>query len=94
MPFVEDMSPFFADFGATGTLAGRQVVGIFDDGAGMGEFGGMRIQRGEPSFTLPASAILPGDDSATLVIPQGTFSVRRIEPGDPGMVALLLENPA
>lgn len=91
MNLSADMSTFLSDFADVGTLAGRSVRGIFDHGAGTPELGGMRLQQLEPTYSMSAADILPGDNSATLVIPQGTYTVRRIEPGEPGLVALLLE---
>lgn len=90
MDFTADMPTFFSDFADAGTLAGRPVRGIFDSGAGAPELGGMRLQQLEPTFTMPADDTQAGDDTATLVIPQGTYTVRRIEQGEPGLVALLL----
>lgn len=94
LDFAADMPAFFSDFADAGTLAGRPVRGIFDDGAGTPEIGGMRLQQLEPTFTMPADDTQAGDDTATLVIPQGTYTVRRIEPGDPGLVSLLLKAAA
>jgi hypothetical protein len=95
MSFAENLAPFFADFGDAGTLAGRAVRGIYDDGAGTSEISGMLAQFQAPSYTLPAADVSSADDGAALVIATGrgagSHTVRRIEPIDAGLVALLLK---
>lgn len=91
MSFQEDLTPFFADFGDDGLLAGRSVRGIFDAQGAFPGVGGMTVATGLPSFLLASSAVQVGDVDQALVIPQGTYTVRRIEPGDPGLTVLQLE---
>lgn len=91
MALQEDLIPFFADFGDDGLLAGRPVRGIFDAQGAFPGIGGMVVATGVPSFLLPAAAVQVGDVDAALVIPQGSYTVRRVEPGDPGLTVLQLE---
>lgn len=87
VPFAETLSPFFADFGVSGTLAGQPVTGIFD-GPG-GTFAG-GVGGTDPQFTLPAADVPAAVFGATLVIPQGTYQVRESIPDGTGLVVLLL----
>lgn len=91
MPFQEDMPAFFGDFADAGTLAGRAAVGIYSENASTLELGGMPVQHAGPVYLMTAADVLTTDDGAALVIPQGSFTVRRIEPTDDGLALLLLE---
>lgn len=86
MAFVEDFSPFFADFGVDGTLAGEPVQVIFDE---PGELQGeMRVRT--PQAQIRSSQVPASYLGASLVIPAGSFKVRDVEPDGTGLSLLLL----
>lgn len=90
MSFVENLVPFFTEFGDDGTLSGAPVRVLYDAPyyeAGMGAAGMLAL---DPSVKI-ASASVPGAIfGATLVIPQGTFKVRESRPDGTGVTTLLL----
>lgn len=91
--FDEDLSVFFdpAEFADAGVLAGREVSGIFHANDGAPDVGGMLVQRSGPDFLMPAAHVLDSDKGEVLVIPHGTYTVRRIETAADGLARLLLE---
>jgi hypothetical protein len=97
MAFAENLALFFGDFADAATVAGRAVRGVYDDGAASPEVSGMYAQQLTPTYTLPAASVTSADEGATLVIATGlgagTWRVRRIEPVDNGLAALLLSKP-
>jgi hypothetical protein len=86
MEFVEDLTPFFAQFGDAGTLSGVSVRGIFD-AAGTAQLG---ITSAEPQFQLPSASVPAAIFDATLIIPAGTFKVREAIPDGTGLTLLVL----
>jgi hypothetical protein len=86
MAFVEDLAPFFADFGDAGTLSGVSVRGIFD-AAGTAQLG---VTSNEPQFQLPSASVPASVFDATLVVPAGTFKVREAIPDGTGLTLLVL----
>jgi hypothetical protein len=84
--FVEDLTPFFADFGEDGTLAGLPVRVIFDEPAD-NEIGitGLQPQAVIASSSVPSSAF-----GATLILDGGEFTVREARPDGRGTTLLLL----
>lgn len=86
MAFVEDLTPFLADFGVDGTLAGSAVRGIFDAPSDVS----MDIVATVPQFQMKSASVPAAIFDATLVIPQGTFKVREALPDGTGMTLLLL----
>lgn len=93
--FAEDLSAFFSpdEFADDGQLAGRPVCGNFMDLADTADIGQMMVQHDGPRYLLPADQVSNADHGATLVLPQGTFTVRRIDPRG-ALTMLLLEVPA
>lgn len=93
--FAEDISGFFSpsEFADNGLLAGRSVCGNFMDLAGNADIGQMMVQHDGPRYLLPADQVSNADHGAALVLPQGTFSVRRIDARG-ALTMLLLEVPA
>lgn len=86
MAFVEDLTPFFADFGDDGTLAGQPVRVIFDEPTDI--LGETRTRV--PQAQIRTSQVPPAYLGAELVIPQGTFKVRDVEADGTGLSLLLL----
>jgi hypothetical protein len=86
MSLVENLSPFFADFGDAGTLAGAPVRGIFD-AAVRDQLG---VLAADPSFQLPTAQVPANAFGAALVVPQGSYTVREHLPDGTGMSLLLL----
>lgn len=90
MAFVEDLTPFLADFGDAGTLDGAAVRGIYDAPALMQGMGEIAVTAAEPQFQLPTAQVPVTVFGKVLAIPQGTFSVREHLPDGTGMSLLLL----
>lgn len=90
MAFQEDLSVFVADFGSAGTLAGLPVRGIYDGPTITASLGEIGADAAEPQFELPSTMVPANSYGLTLVIPQGTFSVRQHLPDGTGMSLLLL----
>ncbi len=91
MAFVEDLTTLFADFGDAGTLDGAAVRVIFDQPT--------EQQLGEVLSAVPqvqiASASVPAAvEGKTLVIPQGTYTVRQHIADGTGISLLLLRGAA
>lgn len=91
MPFVEDLTPLFADFGDAGTLAGEPVRVIFDDPTG--ESVGAVSAR-QPQVQIATASVPASVHGATLVIPQGTYKVRECERDGTGLSLLRLSRVA
>lgn len=91
MLFAEDLSPFFADFGDAGTLAGQPVTGLFTQAGQQIQLGGVATLVEDDSLLLPATSVPAGSTGATLVLARGTYRVRRIEKPDEALRLLLLE---
>lgn len=88
MAFVEDMAPYFADFGVLATLDGASVSGILDETPqiAFGSVGG-----NDPRFVLRA-AYLPSDPRGlALIIGARTFTVRDWSLDGTGLATLQLE---
>lgn len=85
------MPAFFGDFADVGALAGRQVAGIFSQNASTLDLGGMPVQHSGPVYLMAAADVFDTDDGEVLVVPQGSYTVRRVEPTDDGLSMLLLE---
>ena len=86
MAFVEDLTPFFADFAASATKSGVPVAGVFDKA--YGEAFGL-IAGNDPVFrTATATGIVRGN---TLVIGGVTYTVVAVESDGTGMDLCRLE---
>lgn len=86
MAFVEDLTPFFADFAPVATKSGVAVAGIFDKA--YGEAFGM-IAGNDPVFrTASATGIVRGD---SLVIGGVTYTVVGVESDGTGLDLCRLE---
>lgn len=87
--FVEDLSPFFGDFGVAATLQGVAVTGIFDEE--YVEPIGNLVEGKAPVFTCASASVPAVAQGQTLVIGARTFKVRGVEPAGTGLVLLRLE---
>ena len=93
MPFAEDLTPLFADFGDAGTLAGQPVRVIFDAPV-EDQLGGAGVLSSVPQVQI-ATASVPADvEGAALVIPQGSYTVRQHVADGTGLSLLLLRAAA
>lgn len=89
MALVEDFTPYFADFGVAGTLAGVAVVGILDVERSDDGFG---VITQTASFLLrPGAAVTPAQGQS-LVVGATTYTVRQVlaEPPDGALTRLVL----
>jgi hypothetical protein len=86
MQLVEDLSPFFADFGDAGALSGVPVRVIYDAPGTLVS----GINTEQPSCTLPSASVPASVFRQPLVIPQGSFLVERADPDGTGITRLWL----
>ena len=90
MAFVEDLTPLFADFGDAGTLAGQPVRVIFDvpmqDQLG--------VLSSAPQVQIATASVPSSVEGSTLVIPQGTYTVREHMADGTGVSVLYLRGSA
>lgn len=90
MAFVEDFTPYFADFGVAATLAGVAVVGILDVERRDDGFGTVTQTT---SFLLrPGAAVSPAQGQALVVGATTTYTVRQVlaEPPDGALTRLVV----
>lgn len=90
MAFVEDLTPLFADFGDDGTLDGDAVRVIFDAPVEQ-QLGGVGMLSAQPQVQIVTASVPTGVDGTTLIIPQGTFTVREHVADGTGLSLLLLQ---
>jgi hypothetical protein len=74
MAFVEDLSPFFADFGVSATVGGASVTGIFDaayaDELGIGGIGPtFRCKSTDVASAVAGTAVTINATSYTIAGP-------------------------
>lgn len=93
MSFVEDLTPFFADFGVDGTLAGSPVRVIFDE-PGRPQLGGVGMAARDPQVQIATASVPASYLNAALVIPQGSFKVLEHLPDGTGLSTLMLKRTA
>lgn len=93
MPFTEDLTPYFADFGEPGTLAGQPVRGIFDAPAAQ-QLGGVGMAAEPPQYTLPTAQVPAEPYGAALALARGNYTVREHVPDGTGVSILLLSEAA
>jgi hypothetical protein len=86
VPFVEDLTAPFADFGVDGTLNGVAVRVIFDRPTA----NPLDMTTPMPQATLPTAAVTDAVVGQTLVLPAGTFTVRERADDGTGISTLML----
>lgn len=89
MAFVEDLTPYFADFGDAGTLDGVAVRVIFD-AAVQGQLGGVGMLAAQPQVQIASASVPASPEGKALVIPQGSYIVREHLPDGTGLSVLTL----
>ncbi len=87
MAFVEDITPYFGDFGVLVTLNGAPVEVIFDD-AHAAAFGGMVSGTGPQAIAQDSVNAARGQ---TLVHGAKSYTVIGVEPDGTGLTLLRLE---
>lgn len=88
MAFIEDLTPFFADFGIAATVGGVAVVGIFDNNyaTALGFTSGT-----QPALIVKASDVPAVAQAAAVVILTINYTVTAIEPDGTGLLLLRLQ---
>ncbi len=97
MAFAEDLSAFFDTgngFAVTATLAGGQVLGIFDQAYALANVGIAGMASTAPTFTLATSDVPASPAGASLVVNGTTYLVVEHQPDGTGMSVLILERAA
>ena len=93
MAFVEDLAPFFADFGEAATLAGVAVRVIFDGPGGI--VAGLSVES--PVVQIASASVPAAYKGAALVITSGrgagSYKVRERSPDGTGLSLLALTGP-
>lgn len=93
MAFVEDLAPYFADFGDAGTLNGSAVRVIFD-APNQQQLAGAGVMSDVPQVQLPTASVPANVVGMSLVIPQGSYTVREQQDDGTGVTVLLLRGAA
>lgn len=91
MAFVEDLAPYFADFGEAATLGGQAVRGIFDNAHEAAAVGALGMAATQPAFTMPTASVPATPVGAALVVRGTTYTVVEHRPDGTGVSDLLLE---
>ena len=88
MAFVEDLSPYFSDFGIAATVGGVAVVGIFDNAyaTALGFTAGT-----SPVLIVKAADVPTVAQDAAVVISTISYTVTDVEPDGTGLVVLRLD---
>ena len=95
MAIKECLSIFFADWGTTVTLAGKDVVAIFDAAALTARVGPSGMEVTQPAITLQTADVPPAWLRASCVVPGvGSFRAMDHDPDGTGMSVLWLEKVA
>jgi hypothetical protein len=91
--FTEDLSAFFipADFAQAATLAGVDVLAIFDNGYAFGNAGLTGMASTQPTLTLATADVPATPVGATAIVNATTYVVVAHEPDGTGVSRLLLE---
>lgn len=89
MAFVEDLAPYFADFGEVGTLAGEAVSVIFDALPDQ-VLGGVGMAAPQPQVQIATASVPSSVEGAALVVAAGSYTVREHIPDGTGMSLLML----
>jgi len=89
MAFTEDLTAFFNtdDFADAATLAGVDVVGIFDNGYVESATGAASRQ---PTFTLPTASVPALSTDAIFIHAGQRYTVEQHEPDGTGVSVLFL----
>lgn len=94
MAFVENLAPYFADFGEAATLGGQAVRGIFDNGHQAATVGALGMAATQPVFTMPSADVPPAPVGSVLVVRGAPYTVVEHRPDGTGVSELLLEEAA
>ena len=89
MAFVEDLAPFFLDFGITAVWEGASVRGIFDSDY-FDPLGNV-VEGNSPVFRCATADIVGVAHGDTLVAGAVTYKVVGVEPDGTGTTLLRLE---
>lgn len=92
MAIVEDLAPFFADFGEEGTLAGQAVRVIFDAPTESQLMGG--ALAAVPQVRIATQSVPAGVEGAALDLERGAYTVREHIADGLGVSTLLLRGAA
>ena len=88
MPFVEDLAPFFADFGLTATVGAVTCTGIFDNAYAQA----LGFTAGTAPVLIVKAADVPAVSQGTsVVVVYGSFVVTDVEPDGTGLLLLRLD---
>lgn len=88
MAFVEDRTPFFADFGIDATVGAGTVRGIFDNA--YGEAFGL-VSGTTPAFTCSTADVSDVDVGESITINAVAYSVTEVRPDGTGVTVLVLQ---
>lgn len=91
MPFAEDLTPFFADFGDAATLDGAAVRVIFDAPVEDQGLAGPGVLSAVPQAQIATASVPSGVEGLSLVVPAGSYTVRQHIADGTGLSLLLLQ---
>jgi hypothetical protein len=89
--FVEDLAPFFVEFGSDATLNSVAVRAIFDNGYSLGSASGIGFASTQPRLTLPTASVPANPVGMVVVVASVNYLVAEHEPDGTGLSVLLLE---
>ena len=81
----------FTDFGAPATIGGTAVVGIFDNGAALGNVGPFGIASAQPKLTMATAQVPANPVGQACAVAGGSYTVAEHQPDGTGISVLLLE---
>lgn len=86
--FVEDLTPFFAEFGVDATLDGQPVRVIFDTPYAEA-MGGMSTRQTQ--VTAPSASVDTATKASVLIVAGTSFRVISPQPDGTGITTLVLQ---
>jgi len=89
--FVEDLSAFWADFGADATIDGTAVRAIFDEAYALGTVGAYGMAGSAPVLTLATASVPASPIGLGVVVGTTNYTIASHEPDGTGLSRLLLE---
>ena len=89
--FVEDLAPFFVEFGSDATLNAVGVRAIFDNGYTLGSASGIGFASTQPRLILPTASVPANPVGMPVVVDGANFTVAGHEPDGTGSSVLQLE---
>lgn len=93
--FVEDLTPFFAEFGIDALVGAAAVRVIFDEPGSTSQMGDRGVSVTQPQVTLPTASVPTPYFGVSVTVPgKGAFKIAEHAPDGTGLSVLYLERVA